>query len=77
MPNGLRSWTFQKVQKFLKENGFEIHRVNGSHFQFKKTSKDGTFLVTVAFHGNKSIPVGTMNSIVRQSGIDKQKWIQY
>lgn len=77
MPNGLRAWTFQTVQKFLKEHGFVHHKVRGSHFHFKKNSKDGNFLVIVAFHGNKNIPVGTMNSIVRQSGIDKEKWLRY
>lgn len=76
MTRGLHSWTFQNVQKFLKENGFSVHKVRGSHFQFKKVSKERNFLVTVAFHGSKSIPIGTMNSIVRQSGIEKDKWTE-
>ena len=33
-------------------------------------------LVTVVAHGSKNIPIGTMNSIVRQSGIPKNEWLE-
>lgn len=76
MSKRLNAWNFHQVQKFLKENGFIHHRTKGSHFHYKKTTKERNFLVVVAFHGNKNIPIGTMNSIVRQSGVEKEKWIQ-
>ncbi|MDQ5954280.1 MAG: hypothetical protein QG583_208 [Patescibacteria group bacterium] len=75
MPRGLNNWTFADVSKFLKSHGFIQHgKTKGSHFHYKKVSKEKSYLVIVAFHGMKSIPRGTMNSIVRQSGIDKKIW---
>ena len=74
MPKALNNWTFKQVTSFLKEHNFVIHRTKGSHFHYKKLGKDKNYLVSVPFHGNKSIPNGTMNSIVRQSGIEKEKW---
>lgn len=29
----------------------------------------------VQYHGAKSIPVGTLNAIIRQSGISKEEWL--
>jgi predicted RNA binding protein YcfA (HicA-like mRNA interferase family) len=75
MPRGLNNWTFTHVARFLKKNGFIEHgSAKGSHFHYKKITKDKSFLVVLAFHGSKSIPRGTMNSIIRQSGIDKNIW---
>ena len=67
----LRNWTFRDVRKFLHKNGFHLERKRGSHFHFVKNEKHP---VTVQNHGNKSIPIGTMNSIIRQSGIPKEEW---
>jgi predicted RNA binding protein YcfA (HicA-like mRNA interferase family) len=75
MVKNLNSWNFRDVVKFLKKNGFVHHRTKGSHFHYKKITGDKTFLVVVAFHGNRNVPVGTMNSIIRQSGIDKEEWV--
>lgn len=75
MTRGLHNWTFADVSKFLKAHGFIQHgKVRGSHFHYKKITQEKSFLVVVAFHGSKSIPRGTMNSIVRQSGIEKSVW---
>lgn len=74
MSNPLRGWSAHDVIKFLKKNGFVLHRSSGSHFHYKRQEDGKSFLVTVAYHGNKDIPIGTMNSIVRQSGITKESW---
>ncbi|MBP6881480.1 MAG: type II toxin-antitoxin system HicA family toxin [Candidatus Pacebacteria bacterium] len=74
MPSPLRGWSSSDVIKFLKKNGFVLHRSSGSHFHYKKQVGSTHYLVTVAFHGNKDIPMGTLNSIVRQSGIPKNQW---
>ena len=72
----LRNWTFIEVSKFLKLHGFVLHgKATGSHFHYKKITTERSFLVILAYHGNKGIiPPGTMNSIVRQSGINKKVW---
>ncbi len=76
MANNLNGWSAGEVIKFLKEHGFLLHRSNGSHFHYKKQTPDRSYLVTIAYHGNRSIPTGTMQSIVRQSGIAKDTWIK-
>jgi len=54
------------IIKILKQNGWhEVAKV-GSHSQFRHPTKKGR--VTVP-HPEKDIPIGTLKSIERQSGI--------
>lgn len=76
MSNGLRGWSAYKVISFLKTQEFVLHRTHGSHFHYKREIDGKVLLVTVAYHGKKDIPIGTMNSIVRQSGIEKDVWMK-
>ena len=56
----------RRIIKILKQNGwYEIDKV-GSHSQFRHPNKKGR--VTVP-HPKKDIPIGTLKSIERQSGI--------
>lgn len=52
--------------KMLKEDGWFEVRVRGSHHHFKHPEKDG--LVTVP-HPKKDLPLGTVRSILRQTGL--------
>jgi predicted RNA binding protein YcfA (HicA-like mRNA interferase family) len=54
------------VIKMLKKDGWEEVAKVGSHSQFRHPSKQGR--VTVP-HPKKDIPIGTLKSIERQSGI--------
>ena len=76
MASNLRGWSAHDVIKFLKGNGFTLHRSSGSHFQYKAIIAGQARLVTIAFHGNRDIPIGTMNSMVRQPGIIKESWLK-
>lgn len=59
---------FKQVKRMLEENGWEaIKRKGSSHVQFKHPSKKGK--VTIADHGKKDIPPGTLNSILKQAGL--------
>jgi predicted RNA binding protein YcfA (HicA-like mRNA interferase family) len=49
----------------LKEDGWELVHIRGSHHHFKHPEKPGR--VTVP-HPTKEIPVGTLKSIYRQAG---------
>ena len=64
------NWTFRDVEKFLKQSGFEYVGTRGSHYYYKKDK----VLVVVPMHGAKTIAIGTMKSIVKQSQIDKNNW---
>jgi len=56
----------KEVLKILKSNGFELKSQKGSH---KKLIK-GEMVVIVPDHGKKDIPIGTLKSIEKQSGIE-------
>ncbi|MGM0563662.1 MAG: type II toxin-antitoxin system HicA family toxin [Pseudomonadota bacterium] len=57
----------KKLLKILKDNGWEVDRVRGSHHQLKHPFKSG--LVTIP-HPTKDLPVGTVKMIKKQAGLD-------
>ena len=56
----------QDIISALKKDGWEQVAQKGSHVQFKHPSKPGR--VTVP-HPKKDIPVGTLRSIEKQTGL--------
>lgn len=52
--------------RMLEDDGWRNIRINGSHHHFKHTTKRG--LVTVP-HPKKDLPIGTVNSILKQAGL--------
>ena len=62
----------REVLQILFSNGFMKIRTSGSHMRFVK----GNRFVAVPFHASKTIPKGTLNSIIRQSGIPKEKFVR-
>jgi predicted RNA binding protein YcfA (HicA-like mRNA interferase family) len=56
----------RKVIEILERAGWEQVRQKGSHVQFKHPQRHG--LVTVP-HPNADIPIGTLKSIEKQSGL--------
>ena len=51
--------------KVLKKDGWILERVKGSHHIMVK----GGLTVVVPVHGNSDIPKGTLNAILKQSGL--------
>lgn len=63
-----------KLIKILKQNGFVLSRQKGSHMIWKN-SKSG-IIVPVPLHGkSKPIPIGTLIAIIKQSKIQKEKFL--
>ncbi len=56
----------KEVIKRLKEAGWEVLRVRGSHYQM---GKDGE-RETVPVHGKHDIPIGTLRKIERNTGVN-------
>lgn len=56
----------RKIIKILKQHGWLQVTQSGSHVQFRHPQQKGR--VTVP-HPKKDIPIGTLKSIERQSGI--------
>jgi len=54
------------VIREIEADGWEIVRISGSHHHFKHPAKPG--VVTVP-HPKRDLPVGTIKSIEKQSGI--------
>lgn len=57
--------------RILEDDGWRLVRTRGSHRQYKHASKAGT--VTVAGKPSLDIPPGTLNAILKQAGLKKEK----
>ena len=55
----------KQLLKLLEGNGWRLDRINGSHHIMIKAKK--TLVVPV--HGNKDIPKGTLNKIMKLGGL--------
>ncbi|MDX8446663.1 type II toxin-antitoxin system HicA family toxin [Mesorhizobium captivum] len=56
----------RRIIKRLKDEGFELVSVRGSHHKFRKGA-----IVLVVPHPEKDLPIGTARAIAKQAG-----WIQ-
>jgi len=73
MPKALFNWNYGDVVKFLKENGFEFgNESDGSHETWINLKTQA--VVDINFHGQKSFPPRTLETMIRQSKIDKKLW---
>lgn len=57
----------REVIRMLQQDGWKHVRTKGSHRQFQHGNKPGT--VTVAGKLGVDVPTGTLNSILKQSGL--------
>lgn len=62
----MKSYSSRAVIAKLKANGWYEAACDGDHHQFKHPTKKGRVTVT---HPKKDIPLGTLKSISRQSGV--------
>lgn len=57
--------------RLLEQDGWYLNRYKGSHRQFQHQIKAGT--VTVAGHPGEEVPPGTLNAIMKSSGLKKPR----
>ncbi|MPR35645.1 type II toxin-antitoxin system HicA family toxin [Salmonirosea aquatica] len=62
----------KEVCSILSVNGFDEVRRKGSHIIMQK--KSGTSTLTVPVPNHAEIRIGTLQSIIRQSGISKEQF---
>ncbi|MEO5984029.1 MAG: type II toxin-antitoxin system HicA family toxin [Ferruginibacter sp.] len=62
----------KEVCKILSSNGFVKMRQKGSHIVMQKRDNNSTITVPVPNHSE--IRIGTLQSIIRQSGISKDQF---
>ena len=58
--------TGREVLAALERGGFHLSHVRGSHHYLLRP--DRLRLVVIPVHGNRVLPAGTMQSILRQAG---------
>jgi predicted RNA binding protein YcfA (HicA-like mRNA interferase family) len=56
----------------LRRAGFKLSHVRGSHHYLRKPG--ASVLVVVPVHGNQTLPIGTLRSIIRQSGMTEEEF---
>lgn len=64
------SLTPKELCKILEQRGFQLKRINGSHHYFQHPLSGK--IAVVPLH-NKDLPKGTLFSILKQAGIDKEQ----
>ena len=60
----------KKIIKILKNRGFILNHVTGSHYVFYDNSSSRH--VSVPYH-NQDLPTGTLLAILKQAGISKEE----
>ena len=55
----------KQLLKRLREDGWELDRINGSHHIMKK----GDQTLSVPVHGDKPIPTGLLEKLLKQAGL--------
>jgi predicted RNA binding protein YcfA (HicA-like mRNA interferase family) len=65
----LRVFSGRELCKLLAEHGFEEVRQKGSHIVLQK--KTGNSTITVPVPSHDELKIGTLQSIIRQSGLPR------
>ncbi|WP_416349232.1 type II toxin-antitoxin system HicA family toxin [Leptolyngbya sp. CCNP1308] len=68
----LRQLTAQQAEKILKQYGFELVSQKGSHRKWR--SLERKLQVVVPFHKGKTLPAGTLRSIMTSADIPETEW---
>jgi len=63
----MKSYSSRQIIQRLKNDGWYEVACDGDHHQFKHPIKKGRVTIT---HPKKDIPIGTLKSISKQSGIN-------
>jgi len=66
----LRAFSGSDICRILEQNGFAQSRQRGSHIVMQKRAANST--VTVPVPNHKEIRIGTLQSIIRQSGLPRE-----
>lgn len=59
----------RELIRLIESDGWMLVRTKGSHRQFQHPTKLGT--VTIAGNPGVEVPAGTLNSVLKQTGLKK------
>ena len=69
---GLPRVSGRRVLRALLRAGFHESHVRGSHHYLRRP---GSGLVTIPVHGNRDLPLGTLQSILRQAALSEDEFL--
>jgi predicted RNA binding protein YcfA (HicA-like mRNA interferase family) len=75
MARGKSNWTFTDVERFLRSHGFALHHTRGSHYYYRGFAGGQLRMTHVQYHGSTAIHQKTLGSIIKQSGIPEEEWL--
>ena len=64
------NYSSKNLIKLLKERGWRLDRIRGSHHVFYNSEDNKSVIVPV--HGNRDLAKGTFFSILKDAGIEKE-----
>ena len=64
--------TADQMIRVLRQPGFVLVGQSGGHQKWRNVSTSKQ--VIVAYHRGRTLPLGTMKSIIDGSGIDRSEW---
>jgi predicted RNA binding protein YcfA (HicA-like mRNA interferase family) len=65
----LRPLSGRQIRRILEQHGFQEIRQRGSHVVMQRRTDSGTITVPVPDHD--TVAIGTLQSIIRQSGVPR------
>jgi predicted RNA binding protein YcfA (HicA-like mRNA interferase family) len=63
----------EEIVRIMESEGFVRARQKGSHLMMQRRRERGTITVPVPLH--RSVRIGTLQSIIRQSGISRERFL--
>ena len=63
----------KEVLQALQRGGFHLSHMRGSHHYLRKPGATG--LVVVAVHAKRTLPIGTLRSVLRQAGLSPEEFV--
>jgi len=63
----------EEIARILEAGGFARVRQKGSHLIMQKRAGDSTITVPVPLH--RTVRIGTLQSIIRQSGVPRKRFL--
>lgn len=60
---------YREVIRMIEADGWRHVRTVGAHMQYRHATKPGTVTVAAGGKLSRDVPIGTLNSILKQAGL--------
>ncbi|NEO28301.1 MAG: addiction module toxin, HicA family [Kamptonema sp. SIO4C4] len=66
----MKSISGKKLCKILEKTGWTLARIKRSHHIY--TKEDTSTILVIPVHGNRDLPIGTLNCILKDAGLTEE-----